>query len=147
MHERHPAHGRRAPHRRAKHVRLSTESDAPQCHDQECRCVCEAERPAEIALVSRDLKSLVKALETAHEMLATHTDHANAAQVSSLKARYLLLIGRLDQAEQFLAGFDPAALPPASRAGLEFVVAGIAMRRLRITAARHWRLSQPPGQT
>jgi hypothetical protein len=91
---------------------------------------------AEIALVSRDLNWLVKALDAAHEVLAKHTDHANAAHACYLKARYLLLIGRLDQAEQFLAGFQPAALPPSSRAGLELVVAGIAMRRLRITAAR-----------
>jgi hypothetical protein len=32
--------------------------------------------------------------------------------------------------------FDPTPLPPASRAAHELVVAGIAMRRLRITAAR-----------
>ena len=33
-------------------------------------------------------------------------------------------------------GFDPSPLPPASRAAHELVVAGIAMRRLRIKAAR-----------
>ncbi len=90
---------------------------------------------AEIALVSRDLNWPVKALEMAHEALARHGDHANAAHAGYLKARYLLLIGRLDQAERFLVGFDPAPLPPASRAGHELVVAGIAMRRLQIEAA------------
>ena len=49
--------------------------------------------------------------------------------------RYLLLIGRLDEAERLLMGFDPSPLPPASRAAHELVVAGIAMRRLRIKAA------------
>ena len=90
---------------------------------------------AEIALVSRDINWPVKALEMAHEALARHGDHANAAHAGYLKARCLLLIGRLDQAERFLVGFDPAPLPPASRAGHELVVAGIAMRRLQIEAA------------
>lgn len=91
---------------------------------------------AEIALVSRDLNWPVKALDTAREALAGHGDHANAAHASYLKARYLLLIGRLNETERFLEEFDPAPLPPASRAGHELVVAGIALRRLRIKAAR-----------
>jgi hypothetical protein len=90
---------------------------------------------AEIALVSRDVNWLVKALDTAHDVLAKHADHTNAAYARHLKARFLLLIGRLDHAERHLVGFDPAPLPPASRAGHELVVAGIAMRRLRIAAA------------
>ena len=90
---------------------------------------------AEVALVLRDLNWPVNALDTAYDALARHGDHANAAHARYLKARYLLLIGRLDQTERFLVGFDPAPLPPASRAGHELVVAGIAMRRLRIEAA------------
>src|SRR5262252_8770544 len=90
---------------------------------------------AEIALVSRDLNWPVKALDTAHDALERHGDHANAAHARYLKTRYLLLIGHLDEAERFLVGLDPAPLPPASRAGHELVVAGIAMRRLRIKAA------------
>ena len=90
---------------------------------------------AEIALVSRDLNWPVKALDTAHDALERHGDHPNAAHARYLKTRYLLLIGRLDEAERFLVGFDPAPLPPASRAGHELVVAGIAMRRLQIKAA------------
>ncbi len=50
--------------------------------------------------------------------------------------RYLLLIGRIEQAERLLSGFNPAALPPASRATYELVVAGIALRRLRTKPAR-----------
>jgi tetratricopeptide (TPR) repeat protein len=91
---------------------------------------------AEIALVSRDVNWLVKALDSAHGVLARHGDHTNAAHARYLKARYLLLIGRLDEAERLLVGFDPAPLPPASRAGYELVVAGIAMRRLQIEGAR-----------
>lgn len=96
------------------------------------RCVV---AEAEIALVSRDLNWPVKALDTAHDALERHGDGANAAQARYLKTRYLLLIGRLDEAERFLVGFDPSPLLPASRAAHELVVAGIAMRRLRIKAA------------
>jgi hypothetical protein len=90
---------------------------------------------AEIALVSRDLNWPLKALDTAYDALERHGDRANAAHARYLKTRYLLLIGRLDEAERFLVGFDPASLPVASRAAHELVVAGIAMRRLRIKAA------------
>ncbi len=95
------------------------------------RCAVAA---AEIALVSRDLRP-VTALDAAHNVLARHHDRANVAYARYLKARYLLLIGRLDEAERLLMGFDLAPLPPASRAVHELVFAGIAMRRLRITAA------------
>jgi len=90
---------------------------------------------AEIALVSRDLNWPVNALDRAHDALERHGDHTNAAHARYLKARYLLLIGRLDEAESLVVGFNPAPLPPASRAAYELVVAGIAMRRLRIKAA------------
>jgi tetratricopeptide (TPR) repeat protein len=90
---------------------------------------------AEIALVSRDLNWPVKVLDTAHDALERHGDRANAAHARYLKTRYLLLIGRLDEAERLLVGFDPAPLPVASQAAHELVVAGIAMRRLRIKAA------------
>ena len=63
-----------------------------------------------------------------------------------LRSAALLLIGRLDAAERLLAGFDPAPLLPASRAGHELVIAGIAMRRLQIKAARApwcWQASRP----
>ena len=90
---------------------------------------------AEVALVSRDLNWPVKVLDTACDALERHGDRANAAHARYLKTRYLLLIGRLDEAERLLVGFDPAPLPAASRAAHELVVAGIAMRRLRIKAA------------
>jgi hypothetical protein len=91
---------------------------------------------AEIALVSRDLNWPVRALDAAYDALKRHGDGANAAHARYLKARYLLLIGRLDEAERLLAGFDPAPLRPASRAAHKLVVAGVAKRRLRIGAAR-----------
>jgi tetratricopeptide (TPR) repeat protein len=97
------------------------------------RCVV---AEAEIALVSRDLNWPVKALDSAHGALERHGDRANAAHARYLKSRYLLLIGRLDEAERLLVSFDPSPLSPASRAAHTLVVAGIAMRRLRIKEAR-----------
>ncbi len=97
------------------------------------RCVV---AEAEIALVSRDLGWPALALDSARSTLAAHGDRVNAAHAWNLKVRRLLLIGRLDEAERTLAELDPAPLPPASRAAHELAVAGIAMRRLRTTAAR-----------
>jgi len=97
------------------------------------RCVV---AEAEIALVSRDLGWPAKALDAARATLETHGDHVNAAHARNLEVRRLLLIGRLDEAEGKLDGFDPTPLPPAWRAAHELVVAGIAIRRLQTKAAR-----------
>jgi hypothetical protein len=97
------------------------------------RCVV---AEAEIALVSRDLTWPAKALGTARATLETHGDRVNAAHARNLEVRRLLLIGRLEEAERTLAGLDPTALPPASRAARELVVAGIAIRRLQTKVAR-----------
>jgi phage baseplate assembly protein gpV len=97
------------------------------------RCVV---AEAEIALVSRDLTWPAKALDAARATLEAHGDRVNAAHARNLEVRRLLLIGRLDDAERMLAELDPTALPPASRAAHELVVAGIAIRRLRTKAAR-----------
>jgi hypothetical protein len=96
------------------------------------RCVI---AEAEIALVSRDLGWPAKALDAARATLEKYGDWVNAAHARHLEVRRLLLIGRLDEAERALAGLDPAPFPPASRAAFELVVAGIAMRRLRIKVA------------
>ena len=97
------------------------------------RCVV---AEAEIALVSRELGWRAKALDAARATLEQHGDRVNAAHVRYLEARRLLLVGRLDEAEQRLAGLDAASFPPASRAAHELVVAGIAIRRLRTKSAR-----------
>src|SRR6185295_7737698 len=91
---------------------------------------------AEIALVSRDLGWPEEALEDARIVLEKHGDRLNAAHARHLKARRLLLIGKLDDAERELADLDPTPFPPASRAAYELAVAGIAIRRIRIKAAR-----------
>jgi len=97
------------------------------------RCVV---AEAEVALASRDLGWPAKALDAARATLEAHGDRANAVHARYLEARRLLLIGRIDEAERTLAELDLAALPPASRAVHELVVAGIALRRLRTKAAR-----------
>ena len=97
------------------------------------RCVV---AEAEIALVSRDLSWPAKALDTARVALEQRGDRMNAAHARHLEVRRLLLIGRLDEAENALAKFDAAPLPPALRAAHELVVAGVAIRRLRIKTAR-----------
>jgi len=91
---------------------------------------------AEIALVTRDLAWPLATLETAHATLARAGDMRNAAHARHLIARRLLLTGRVDDAERAIADLDVSLLPPASRAVLELVVAGIALRRLRTRAAR-----------
>lgn len=97
------------------------------------RCVI---AEAEIALVSRDLGEPVQRLDQARATLDAHGDRANAAHASYLGARRLLLIGRLDAAADMLEAIDPAALPPASRAGAWLVAAGIAMRRIEAAPAQ-----------
>jgi hypothetical protein len=97
------------------------------------RCVV---AEAEIALVSRDLDFAAKALDAARATLEAHGDRVNAAHARYLEARRLLLIGRVDEAERMLARHDPAPLPPVSRIAHELVLAGIAMRRLRMQPAR-----------
>lgn len=91
---------------------------------------------AETALASRDIGWLPKALGAARSVLEKHGDWVNAAHARHIEVRRLLLIGRLDEAENVLAQLDPAALPPAWRAAHELVAAGIAVRRLRTKVAR-----------
>lgn len=91
---------------------------------------------AEVALASRDLGWPPKALDAARATLEAHGDRLNAAHARTLAIRRLLLIGRLDEAEQALAGLDPSFLPPPWRTVHELVAAGIAMRRLRTAPAR-----------
>ncbi|MES2293939.1 MAG: helix-turn-helix domain-containing protein [Pseudomonadota bacterium] len=96
------------------------------------RCVV---AEAEIAFASRDLGRPVKALKAARIALENHGDHANAAHARYLEIRRLLLIGRLQEAEDILSGLDLSTLTPALRTIHELAVAGIAMRRVRAGAA------------
>jgi hypothetical protein len=114
-------------------LRRAARAFGPKEAMSRARCVV---AEAEIALVSRDLSFSAKALEAARATLERHGDRTNAAHARHLEVRRLLLIGRLDEAEHILATFDAAPLPPALRAAHELVLAGVAMRRLRIKTAR-----------
>lgn len=97
------------------------------------RCVV---AEAEIALASRDLSWPEETLHAARTTLDLHGDRANAAHARYLEVRRLLLLGRLAEVEQKLAGQDPKQLAPALQAAHELVVAGCALRRLRAKPAR-----------
>src|ERR1700756_3624038 len=114
-------------------VRSAARAFGPKEAVARARCVV---AEAEIALASRDLGWPAKALDAARATLEAHGDRVNAAHARYLEIRRLLLIGRLDEAEQRLAELDPAPFPPALKAAHELVVAGIAMRRLRTQTAR-----------
>jgi hypothetical protein len=114
-------------------LRRAARAFGPRESVARARCIV---AEAEIALVSRDLTWPVKALDSARAVLEAHGDRVNAAHARNLAVRRMVLLGRLDEAEQALGGFDPAPLPPASRAAHELIVAGIAIRRLRTKPAR-----------
>jgi hypothetical protein len=97
------------------------------------RCVV---AEAEIALVSRDLTGGTTSLQAARTVLEQHGDLRNARHATLVEARRLLLIGRLDAAEQMLDELDRSPLPDVLRAGRELAAAGIAWRRLRAGTAR-----------
>ncbi|MBF5057268.1 hypothetical protein Y5W_02562, partial [Alcanivorax sp. 521-1] len=86
---------------------------------------------AEVALANRDLLSAPETLEAARRILARHGDGINAAHADLLITHHLILVGRLDDAEERLERLDVPALPSALEAVYELARAGIALRRLR----------------
>ena len=109
-------------------VRRAARAFGPREAVARARCVV---AEAEIALAARDLAWPTRALAAALSCLHAQGDRANAAHARTLEARRLLLIGRLDEAEQMLALLDLTALTPALRVIHELARAGIAMRRIR----------------
>jgi tetratricopeptide (TPR) repeat protein len=91
---------------------------------------------AEVALASRDLGWPAKALAAALSTLESHHDRANAAHARHLQIRHLLLLGRIDAADQMLTGMRTVLLPHATRALHELLIAGVATRRLHAQRAR-----------
>ncbi|MBN8977444.1 MAG: helix-turn-helix domain-containing protein [Rhizobiales bacterium] len=114
-------------------LKQAAQAFGPRDQVARARCVV---AEAEIALVSRDLTWPVQSLDAARVVLERRGDRINAAQAACLVARRLLLIGRIDDAERVLSRVEPAPLSPASRAGYELAMAGVAIRRLRTRAAR-----------
>lgn len=97
------------------------------------RCVV---AEAEVAFAARELQWSAKSLEAARLVLEQHGDRANAAHARYLEVRRLVLIGRLEEADQTLAALDTKDLPPALRVVHELAIAGVGTRRLRIRVAR-----------
>lgn len=91
------------------------------------RCVV---AEAEVALAVRDLHWPQRRLEAALVTLQRHGDVINAAHARYVAVRRLLLIGRLEEAQQALGSMS-AAPSPALRLTHELIVAHIAMRRLQ----------------
>lgn len=114
-------------------MRSAARAFGPREATARARCVVAV---AEIALASRDLDWDARALDAARATLEACGDLANATHARHIEIRRLLLIGRLDEAERQLAGFDPSPLPPALRASYELAAAGIAIRRIRTGPAR-----------
>src|SRR5580765_7227502 len=104
-------------------------------HDGTARARCVVAE-AEVALAMRDLGGSPRALAAAAAMLEARADHANALQARLIAARRLLLLGRLDEATAALARLDARGLPPALAAVAELAGAELALRSLRIDAAR-----------
>jgi len=114
-------------------LRSATRKFGPKEVVARARCIV---AEAEIALVSRDLGFPARTLDAARATLEAHGDRVNAAHARYLEVRRLLLIGRLAEAEAALADLDASLFPPALRTAHELVVAGLAMRRLRLKSAR-----------
>lgn len=104
-------------------------------HEELARARCLVAE-AEVALAMRDLGGSPRALAAAAATLQAHADHGNARQAQLVAVRQRLLLGRLDEAAAVLAGIEMAGLPPALHAVAELANAELALRSLRIVAAR-----------
>lgn len=91
---------------------------------------------AEVALAMRDFTGSSRALLAAAATLESHGDIANARHARLLGARRALLLGRLDEAAQGIAACDARGLRPALGAVAALIEAELALRSLRIDAAR-----------
>ena len=91
---------------------------------------------AEVALAARDLGWPPRALATAQKALQARGDTINATHARLIAARRLLLLGRVTQAEQALAGCDLQGAPAMLAATGGLVAAEIALRRSCARAAR-----------
>lgn len=97
------------------------------------RCVV---AEAEVALAMRDIGASSKELAAARDILDAHADHANAVQARLIALRRLLLLGRLDEAADALTKVDVPGLPPPLATVAALVTAELALRSLRVGAAR-----------
>jgi len=106
-------------------------------HEELARARCVVAE-AEVALALRDLNGPPHALVAAAAALAVRGDRANALQARLIAARQWLLMGRLGEAAALLAPIDLQApgMPPALAAVAGLTLAELALRSLRVAAAR-----------
>jgi len=100
------------------------------------RCVV---AEAEVALALRELAGPPRALNAAAATLQAHGDAGNAMHARLIAARRLLLMGRLDDAHAALrqvAGTADAPMPPPLAATAALAQAELALRSMRVGAAR-----------
>src|SRR5689334_15435768 len=98
------------------------------------RARCQAAE-AEIALAARDRRWPARALDAAARSLEALGDHVNALHARIVGVRRLLLLGRLDEAEEALAPLAMNGAPAPLIALSELARAEIALRRVRVTEA------------
>ena len=121
-------------HARARELlRLAARGFGPHEELARARCVV---AEAEVALAMRDLGGSSRALMAAAATLEARDDRANALQARLIAARRELLLGRLDDAADALAGLDARGLPPSLATVAELAAAELALRSLRVAAAR-----------
>jgi hypothetical protein len=121
-------------------------------HEELARARCIVAE-AEVALAVRDLGFSPRSLAAASATLKAHADHANALHARLIAARRLLLLGRLGEAAAALNVLDPGlrrddkkrglrrddekySVPPSLATIAELIAAELALRSLRIGAAR-----------
>jgi tetratricopeptide (TPR) repeat protein len=91
---------------------------------------------AEVALAARDLARPPRALAEALRVFAAHGDRENAAHVRLLLIRRLLLLGRVDEADEACARLEVGDEPARLAAVAALVTFEIALRRGRAERAR-----------
>ncbi len=103
-------------------------------HERVARARCIVAE-TEVTLALRE-PAAGRRLEAAALVLQRHGDHHNAVHARLLAARRLLLLGRLDEAEQAVAELELGGAPPVLRSIGALVRADVDIRRGRAQAAR-----------
>ncbi len=91
---------------------------------------------AEIALAQRRFDACGEHLQTAIPALTEHGDGINALYAQLLRARLHLLLGRVSEARTAMTALGLVGQPPLLQAMGELISAEIALRELRMAAAR-----------
>ncbi|RYF16982.1 MAG: helix-turn-helix domain-containing protein [Comamonadaceae bacterium] len=104
-------------------------------HEELARARCVV-ADAEVALAMRDFAGSPRALAQAAATLDAHADYGNALQARLIAARRLLLLGRLQEAAEAVAALDARRLQPPLAAVAALIEAELALRSLRMDAAR-----------